>query len=365
MEAVAVLYSEGDSEVATAILSSLGKAVFESPEPEPVGLGPRLLSRFSYWGLQRTTTRLDTGRSAGEQIGYRNPIMERSGHPYARSLLAASSRETEGLVEGGDPMNGQYMVIAPEIRRACSWWDLVFFYSLQGRSVQQRLIWETQATHAEAKARLDKTGRVRLKALAAGTGLSMILAYDRLLRDGYDPGQITIRITDRDPANSAKTGRLLAKLATSRGWQLGTHEAVGISASTEDIFEGDPQANPRGEASYDVVTAVGILEYLQGFTSETTEQRLSLPESEEPVTAMLLAEKLHAITHEDAALIVNTNRSHASSRILELFGKKFDFRGVPHLSALLATANFNLVRLAGSELIYDVAIYGKTQSLTK
>ena len=359
MEAVAALYSEGHCEISLAILSSLSKAIFDAPQPRAASWLHRAVARFSYRVLKRTTTRVEAAGGAEDSAVFRNPILEQSEHPYAQSLLASSSRQTESLVEGGDPMNAQYMIIAPEIRRACTLWDGIFFNSVPGKDVQLRFIWETKATWAEAKARLDKGGPVRLKALAAGTGLSMILAYDRLLRDGCDPGRITVRITDRDPVNTAKTGLLLGKLAASRGWNLGSGDAAGISARTEDIFEDDPAADPAGRTGYDVVTAVGILEYLQGYTCETTERRLRLHEPEEPATAVHLAEKLGAMTAAGASLIVNTHRPHASTRILELFGKKFDYREETNMSALLATADFRPARLAGSALIYDVKVYEK------
>ena len=69
--------------------------------------------------------------------------------------------------------------------------------------MQLRFIWETRATYEAARSRLEKGGVVRLKAVAAGTGLSMILAYDRLIKEGYDPARITVRITDRDKASTA------------------------------------------------------------------------------------------------------------------------------------------------------------------
>ena len=44
----------------------------------------------------------------------------------------------------------------------------------------------------------------------------MILAYDRLIKEGHDPARITVRITDRDKASIEKTARLLAKLASTQ-----------------------------------------------------------------------------------------------------------------------------------------------------
>ena len=355
MDAVSALYSGQDWALSEAIVSSLSRAVFGETGIKPAGLVQRAMARASYRHLKRTTTRVDHPESSG----FSNRLLERSGHPYARSLLSASRKEIEALVEGGDPMNGPYMMLAPEIRGAGSGWDRIFFNSVQGRDVQLRFIWETRATYEEAKRRLEQGASVRLKALAAGTGLSMILAWDRLVRDGYDPRRITARITDREHSNTEKTKHLLSKLETTRQGASGAGGDAGIFAATEDIFVGEPTTGPDRVADYDVVTSVGILEYLQGFTCDTTEQRHGLPITEEPATAHHLAAKLHEITAGSASLIVNTYRPHASTRILEVFGKKFDYRHREDLASLLATAGLRGVRLMGSGNIYDVEIYEK------
>jgi hypothetical protein len=139
--------------------------------------------------------------------------------------------------------------------------------------VQLRFIFETRATYEAARSRLQTGGFVRLKAVAAGTGLSMILAYDRLIKEGHDPDRITVRITDRDTASIAKAARLLAKLASTRTRVVGAETEGGISAGTEDLFEEEPGrirpgSNTRG-------TAVGILDYLQGFTCASSRDRPS------------------------------------------------------------------------------------------
>ena len=185
MDAVSALYSGQDWALSEAIVGSLSRAVFGEGGIKPAGLVQRAMARASYRHLKRTTTRVDHPESSG----FSNRLLERSGHPYARSLLSASRKEIEALVEGGDPMNGPYMMLAPEIRGAGSGWDRIFFNSVQGRDVQLRFIWETRATYEEAKRRLEQGASVRLKALAAGTGLSMILAWDRLVRDGFDPAE--------------------------------------------------------------------------------------------------------------------------------------------------------------------------------
>ena len=152
---------------------------------------------------------------------------------------------------------------------------------------------------------------------------------------------------------------MIAKLASTRGRAVGAEAEGGISAGTEDLFEGGPRSDTTGEAKFDVVTAVGILDYLQGFTCDTTERSLGLPQLEEPLKAQSLAAKLGHMTTGAGDLIVNTYLPHASTRILELFGRKFDYRNEENLTALLATANFATPRLVGSGNVYDVFIYGK------
>lgn len=335
MDAVAALYREDDAEVTTALLDSLSRAIFDQPEPAPARPLQQLLAKLTYRVVKRTTKQ-------SEGI-YRNRLLERSGHPYARALLASSRTETQALVEGGDPMNGPYMMIVPEVRKNGTLWDQLFFNSVQGRDVQLRFRWETRATYEEAKKRASKGETVRMKALAAGTGLSMILACDQLLREGIG---FSCEITDRDAANTEKTARLLAKLAAIRGVR------ADIMAKTEDAFGGAP-------GNWDVVTAVGLLEYLQGFTSETTEQRLGLPEQVDPVTAVDLARNIGGITAPGAAVIVNSYRPDPNTRLLELFGKRFDYRTASDLDAVLAAGGFRPVRNVGSAVIYDVKVYEK------
>ena len=359
MDAVVALYSDGDHALAGAIIDSLSRAIFSDGHVPPAGLAQRILARISYQALKWTTTRRGADYETGDAGTFANPILERSGHPYAEALLNSSCKETEALVEGGDPMNGPYMMISPEILKVSDIWDRLLLHSVQGRDVQLRFIWETKATYEEARSRLEKGGAIRMKAVAAGTGLSMILTYDRLIKDGYDPARLTVRIADRDKANAEKTGRLLAKLNSTRSRVTGAETAGGISVGTEDLFADEPASGASGAEKYDVVTAVGILEYFQGFTSGSTERCLGLPHVEEETTAHHLAEKLDTMTADTAALIVNTYRPHASTRILELFGRRFDYRHRENLSELLATVNFRNPRLVGSGNIYDVKVYEK------
>jgi hypothetical protein len=341
MDAVDALYSADNAPLADALFSRLSETIFDRPAPPPARPLQQLMARLTCRIVKRTTVR--------EGSRYRNRLLEHSGHPYAQALLASSTKETQALVEGGDPMNGPYMMLVPEIRESATLWDRLFFSSVQGKDVQLRFLWEARATQAEARKRLAQGRPVRITALAAGTGLNLILAYDRLVREGAQG--VVAEITDRDPANTAKTSRLLAKLAPVRGWKLGSD---GISARTEDIFE-----EPR--TSSDVVTTVGILEYLQGFTCDTTERRRGLAEPEEPRTIRHLAVKLGAMTAPEASVIANTFRPHASTRLLELFGKQFDYRNPADLDAAMAEGGFVPSRSEGSALVYDVRVYDKSR----
>jgi hypothetical protein len=360
MDAVVALYSEGDHELSEAIIASLSHAVFERSHGQPAGRAQKALARISYRVLKWTTTRRRCDGEGYEGGAFRNPILERSGHPYASALLDSSSRDTESLVEGGDPMNGPYMMVCPEILKVSNVWDRLFLHSVQSRDVQLRFIFETRATYEAARARLQTGGVVRLKAVAAGTGLSMILAYDRLIKEGHDPARITVRITDRDKVSIAKAKRLLAKLASTRTRTVGAETEGGISAGVEDLFEGESRSDPTGGPKYHVVTAVGILDYLQGFTCGTTERSGALPHLEEPVNAERLAARLGHMTAGAGDLIVNTYLPHASARILELFGRKFHYRNEENLTALLATADFGTPRLVGSGNMYGVLVYEKS-----
>lgn len=361
MGAVTALYAPDQHELAEAIIASLSQAIFTDSDPKAASKAMLLMSRISqkvvHW-TTRTHTVVDHLGSAATH--FRNPLMEGSGHPYAQALMTSSQSETAALVEGGDPMNGPYMMLAPEIRKNGGWWDRVFLDSVQGKDVQVRFVHETQATYLAAKRVLERGDCVRIKAVAAGTGLSLILAYDRLVRDGFDPKSITAIITDRDPANAVKSNFLLAKLANTRDQHHLLSLNYGISAVSEDVFNGpDLQESP-----YDIVTAIGILEYFQGVTHGTTEKRMMLHEPQESQTAHHLAERLSEMTMDGGKLIINTYRDHSSIRILEVFGKRFDFRNREHLNDLLAPLNFRSVGLVGSGHIYDVEVFEKMPRVT-
>lgn len=344
MDAVLALYAENHAETANSLFDHLSREIFEVPDPSPAPALQQALAFLTYRVVKRTT------RRDGSTL--RNGLLERSGHPYARALLVSSSAENEALVEGGDPMNGPYMMIVPQIRETATIWDKLFFSSVQGRDVQLRFRWETKGTVEKACQKLKGGKGVQMKALAAGTGLSMILAYDRLVKDGY--GDIFCQITDRDPANTAKTTRLLEKLAPLRGWNIG---ANGISAHTEDIF-----AATKSSSGFDVVTAVGILEYLEGHTCDTTEQRQGEAASTDDRTARHLVETISALAAPDGAAIVNSYRPHHCTKLLEVFGKRFDYRGKVELDTVMALGEFRPARTMGSGVIYDVVIYEKAAS---
>jgi hypothetical protein len=361
MDAVAALYSGDDVELSGKIVACLSDAIFNGSEIRQAGRVQRTMARVSYRMLHWTTTSGKGRDENGSEVTvFTNPVLERCRHPFARSLLGSSKSETASLIEGGDPMNSNYVMLAPEIRTNGGWWDRLLLDSVQGKDVQLRMALETRATHDAARRWLDRGEPVRLKAVAAGTGLSMILAYDKLVRDGYNPELITATITDREEANIEKTNCLLDKLATTRKNRRGLGKGYGISAHTEDILAENGKESAEYAARYDVVTAIGILEYFQGFSYRTTEQRLKIDSAIDAASAQDLAVRLYAMTNDRASLIVNTYRDDPSTRILELFGRKFIYRNRENLRALLASVNFQPVRLVGSGNIYDVEVYEKS-----
>ncbi len=361
MSAVAALYATDRPELAEAIVASLSQAVFHGLDTKPAGKKKVFMGRVSQRVVRWTTRSSQFTDDGGADVTrISNRLMERSRHPYAQALLTTTHDKSAALVEGGDPMNGPYMMLSPELRKNGGVWDRIFLDSVQSKDVQIRFVHETRATYQSAKRLLDRGESVRIKAVAAGTGLSLILVYDRLLRDGYDPKLILAVITDRDPANTEKSNRLLAKLASTRNTHHIIGHAYGILALPEDIFEGpDPMVDAL-HIPYHVVTAIGILEYFQGGSHTTTEQRLMLHEPEEAISALDLAARLGEMTTHSGNLIVNTYRDHASIRILELFGKRFDFRDRKHVHDLLAPLNFRSFHLAGSGHIYDVEVFEKS-----
>jgi hypothetical protein len=355
MEAVAALYSSDDPRLAAGIFRALSEAIFGGCEAKPAPRIKSTLSRISHRVLH-WTTRTSRGKdhTGAETTRFNNPILERSGHPYANALLTSSHGGVVDLVEGGDPMNGPYMLIVPELRKNCGIWDRLFLDSVQGRDVQCRLIWETRATYRIAKQILESGAPLRMKAVAAGTGLSMTLVYDRLIRDGFSPDQITARITDRDATSMAKANCVLDTLASVQDPNAGLDWKRGISAGVEDLFDDQPHA-----AVYDIVTAIGILEYFQGHAYTSTEHRLNLEIKEDATTAHHLVERIAPMIAQAGHLIINTYRNDPSTRILELFGKRFDYRHPENLRTLLASEGLIPLLIVGSGNIYDVKVYIK------
>ncbi|MFK5923398.1 MAG: hypothetical protein QM496_14570 [Verrucomicrobiota bacterium] len=359
MEAVNLLYSEGHNEISEAIVASLRREIFNSEPPRPAPSFKRMLAVISFFLLKRTTsTQTKTGHDGQEFVSYQNTILERSDHPYARALLETSGADSASFVEGGDPMNAPYMMISPEITRTSCTWDRLLLDSVQGKDVQLRFICEARATLNAAKKHLDKGQPVRLKAAAAGTGLSMILVFDRLIREGYDPSLVTMTITDRCPTNIEKINRLLKKLTSTREHLARTKQSSGISARTEDLLESDTDA----EEPYQIITLIGILEYFHGFTTTTTEDHLGHPSLALEPCAKKLAHSISSMTADLGTLITNTYRVETGARILELFGKKFRYRNQEDLHALVEIANFTPLHTEGSGHIYDVEVYQKQAS---
>lgn len=366
MDAVNALYADGAGDVAEAIVASLSKQVFDAGPPEPASRIRRRLAGAVIRILKRTTrTRVKTDAEGREVVAYRNPILEWSGHPYALTLLEPSCAESASFVEGGDPMNAPYMMISPEIRQNALAWDRIFLDSVLAKDVQVRFVWETRITYDIAKRRLKKGKPVRLKAAAAGTGLSMILVYDRLVREGHDPGLITATITDRAAANVTKTRRLLGMLSSTRDNLAGAENRSGISARIEDLLHEVPSPVVEGSGSPGaaelphVVTLVGILEYFHGFTCSTTEEHLGHPTSGEDADAVDLIRRIAAMTAESGVLIANSYRPVTGARILEVVGKRFRYRNRENLDALVKTAGFAPIDASGAGHIYDVVAFEK------
>lgn len=350
MEAVARLYGPGDADGARAIVASLSSGVFDAPVPHPSGLVRRGLARL-VWRLMQATTRAETRRGADgrEVVAFRNRILERSGHPYAATLLEPSRADTQDFVEGGDPMNAIYMMLCPEIRRGAGTWDHIMLDSVQARDVQLRFVWETRICRELAAARLARGEPVRLKAVAAGAGLSMVLVLERLLREGYDPALIAATISDREAANVAKTERLLGKLEATRPLL----DSGGVRTLTEDLLA------PKDDRPNDVVTVMGILEYFPGHTFTTTERHLGQPEPSGPPQAEELVRNVAAMTSPGGSLVTNTFRLIGAVRIMEVFGKKFRYRGRPEMERLLSTAGFLPAGRHHSGSVFDVEVFEK------
>lgn len=362
MEAVVALYGKGDDEAARAIVASLSRRVFDARPPRPSNLIRRGLGLFAFRLMERTThAHTRTGPDGRPVVFYSNRILENSRHPYAATLLEPSRADTSFFVEGGDPMNALYMMLVPEIRANADRWDHIMLDAVQSRDCQWRFVWETRMTHALAARRLKLGEPVRLKAAAAGTGLSMIVVLDRLIREGHDPRLITAAVTDREGANVEKALRLLEKLpSTHPHIALHANSPSGIFLHVEDLLH--PTTKTKHEMPFDVLTLVGLLEYFPGFTFTTTEEHMGLPRPEGPPGAADLVRNIGAMTAEGGFLVVNTFRHKSAIRTMEVFGKRFRYRRREEMQELLATGGFYTTGQYVSANIFDVEIYAKMRA---
>ena len=359
MEAVSVLYGEGRKELARAIIGDLTRRVFTEEPPAPSNLIRRGLGAFAYRLMKRTTrAEKRPGKDGEEVVIYRNRILEDSGHPYARTLLEPSRADTANFVEGGDPMNAVYMMLLPEIRKHAELWDNIMLDSVQARDVQWRFVWETRFAHRLALRRLEAGKPVRLKAVAAGTGLSMAVLLEKLFSEGHDPRLISATISDREAGNIEKALRLLGKLP-STGAQLALHAgaAHGIHLSIEDVLQ--PTTKTAHDAPFDVVTVVGLLEYFPGNTFITTEELLGEKPPQGPPNAAQVAANVGAMTAKGGHVVVNTFRQRTAIRTLEVFGKRFRYRGRKEMGEVLAAGGFVPAGECVSANIFDVEVYEK------
>ncbi len=356
MEAVAAMYTPGQEEVTREIFSSISNTVFGAPSLQPASTVRKVLARLSYRIMKLTTKSHKPAQTDGtERVTYSNRLLDRSGHPYAQMLMGNATKD-RSLVEGGDPMNSQYMMLCPKIRANGQKWDRLLLDSLQGKDVRMRLLWETLTTYELAKARLDAGHSVRMKAVAAGTGLSFILVYDRLVRDGYEPSRITAIITDRDPSGIAKSNILMDKLETTKNRSILQPDAGHIVARPEDIFD---HQEAQGVEPFDIITAIGVLEYFHGHTYTTTEHHYGEEVSPDPFSALDLVKALHDSLSNGGSLVVNTYRRNSATMLLEIFGRRFDYRDRKDLAALMSAVDLELRSHVGSGHIYDVEVYGK------
>lgn len=359
MEAVDILYSHGKEDLSEAIIASLSRQIFDEKEPRPSTRLRRFLARGILRFLKRrTSVERRQGPDGQEMEVYRNRALERSDHPYAATLLSPSKASNATFVEGGDPMNAPYMMICPTISRNASTWDRLLLDNVLSCDVRLRFIWETRSTYEAARSRLDLGHPVRIMSAAAGTGLSAILVYDRLIRDGYAPDSIAVIMTDREESNVEKARRLLSKLATTRENLAHGGEQNGITSRTMDLTRTtSSQGVAEADGVYDVVTLVGILEYFRGFTSETTEEHLGEPYLTEESEGVDLIQKVAEMTAPSGKLIANTHRREPAAQILEVFGKKLRYRDRENLRALVETGGFIPVSTVGMANIFDVEVF--------
>lgn len=356
MAALSILYGEGREEASREIVDGLIQQIFDGPERKPLTGIRRGLTGFVFWLMHNTTRKeIHTGAEGNSTTRYRNRILERTGHPYTDTLLRPGDT-TATLVEGGDPMNAIYMMLCPRVAQRAGLWDRLLLDSVPSRDVQVRFVWETRLTHELASLRLRRGEPVRIKAFAAGIGLSVLLACERLLREGHDPKLLRAVISDRDTAHRAKTLQLISKLPLLRD-QLDSSGTAdhGILVRAEDIFA---PSRPV-EKPFHVVTAVGILEYFSGHTYTTTEHRLGETLSVAKPDAEDVMQVVAAQTAPGGHLIANAHREAAATRILEVFGKRFRYRKLENLRTLAATAGYVPIGTSFSGNVYDVEVFEK------
>jgi hypothetical protein len=357
MTALAALYGEGRVETARALVASLNRRIFEGTPPRPSNVIRRSLARGVVRLLRRTTTSSTAPGPDGEPVTrYENRILRNSGHPYAATMLEPTRADTSSFVEGGDPMNAIYMMLSPEIAAQAGLWDKIILDSVQCRDVQWRLYWETRLTRDLAAARLKAGLPARLKAVAAGTGLSMLLAVERLLQEGHDPSLLTALITDREQANIDRALRLAHKLSES-GRHLALHAGAphGLFVRIEDALH--PSTKDAHESPFDIVTVVGLLEYFPGLTMTTTEENRGEPAPAGPPWAADIVRNVGAATADGGAMIANTYRPAPAARLLEIFGKRFRYRGPAQMRELAATGGFIPSGLRHSANIFDLEVF--------
>ncbi len=359
MDAVKALYGPGQEEQARAIVASLNHGIFEGEPPKPSGLLRRAMAH-GVVRLMKRTTRAETqpGPDGRSVVVYRNRILERTRHPYVITMLEPSRADTASFVEGGDPMNAIYMLICPEVAKNAGPWDKIILDSVQCRDVQWRFVWETRLTHALASRQLKAGQPVRIKGVAAGAGLSLILVLEKLLQEGHDPRMIRVMITDREASNIEKATRLVSKVPGAGGQLTQDAKAPhGLSLRVEDALSTSDEATR--DAPYDVVTLLGLLEYFPGFTFVTSEEHLGEPAPHGPPWAQDVVANVATMTKPGGSLITNSYRAQAAARLLETFGKRFRYRGLKELEALVATGGFVPSGTAVSANIFDVEVFEK------
>lgn len=359
MQAVSALYGEGNVDLARAVAASLSRRVFEDKPPQPSNLVRRALGRMVFRLMKRTTREEPRpGPDGREVVFYRNRILENSDHPYARTLLEPSRADTANFVEGGDPMNAVYMMLSPEVRSHAGLWDNIILDSVQARDVQWRFVWETRLVHKLAVKRLREGKPVRLKAVAAGTGLSMALLLEKLLGEGHDPKLISATISDREAPNVEKALRLLGKLpATSRHLALHSGSPHGVVLQIEDILQ--PTTKTAHDAPYDIVTVVGLLEYFPGHTATTTEELLGLEKPAGPPHASDVVANVGAMTGPGGHVLVNSFRQLSAIRTMEVFGKRFRYRGRKEMRDLMKSGGLVPSGEYVSANIFDLEVFEK------